>query len=158
MRTRALLVAVILSVSLASGCATVPMASLEQDAAAKKFAPPAADKAGLYIFRNSFVGQALKKTVSLDGLVLGETANKTFFYKEISPGPHTISTESEFSDNTLTIEAEGGRNYFIEQYIKLGVFVGGAGLRTVPEDEGKSKVLECGLAEQPVPGAAAPNQ
>jgi protein involved in sex pheromone biosynthesis len=144
---KALFVAAIISVSLLSGCASVPMASIEQDAAAKKFSQPATDKAGLYVFRNTFVGQALKKTVSLDGAVIGETANKIFFYKEITPGSHTLSTESEFSDNVITFQADGGKNYFAEQYIKMGVFVGGAGLVMVPEEEGKRKVLECGLAK-----------
>ena len=144
---KVLLGAAIISVFLLSGCASVPMASMEQDATAKKFSQPAADKAGLYVFRNTFVGQALKKTVSLDGAIIGETANKIFFYKEITPGSHTLSTESEFSDNVITFQADGGKNYFSEQYIKMGVFVGGAGLKMVPEEEGKRKVLECGLAK-----------
>ncbi len=147
MLKKVLLCAAIISVFLVSGCATVPLAPTEQDATAKKFSPPAADKAGLYVFRNSFVGQALKKTVFLDGVVIGETANKTFFFKEVAPGSHKLSTESEFSDNVITFQAEGGKNYFAEQYIKMGVFVGGAGLRMVSEEEGKRKVLECNLAK-----------
>ena len=141
------LIAVIISVSLVSGCASVPMASKEQDAERKTFSQPSADKAGLYVYRNTPVGQALKKTVYLDGAIIGETANKTFFYREITPGDHKLSTESEFSDNVITFHADGGKNYFAEQYIKLGVFVGGAGLKMVPEEEGKRKVLECGLAQ-----------
>ncbi len=147
MLKKALFGAAIISVSLLSGCASVPMAPMEQDAAAKMFSPPAADKAGLYVFRNTFVGQALKKTVSLDGVIIGETANKTFFFRDIRPGSHTLSTESEFSDNVITFQADGGKNYFAEQYIKMGVFVGGAALKMVPEEEGKRKVLECGLAK-----------
>jgi len=108
-------------------------------------APPE-NQAGLYIYRNTFSGQALKKTVYLDGNMVGETANKVYFYKIISPGPHTISTESEFSDNAISFEADGGTNYFAEQYIKMGVFVGGANIRMVDENEGKKAVLECELA------------
>ncbi len=139
--------AAIISVFLFLGCASVPMAPLEQDATAKKFSPPAADKAGLYVFRNTFVGQALKKRVSLDGALIGETANKTFFYKEIALGSHTLSTQSEFSDNEITFQADGGKNYFVEQYIKMGVFIGGANLKMVSEEEGMQRVLECGLAK-----------
>lgn len=102
----------------------------------------------MYIYRNSFVGQALKKTVTLDGVVVGETANKVYFYKEIAPGEHTLATESEFSDNTLTFTAGPGKTYFAEQYIKMGVFVGGAGLRMVDEEAGKKGVSECSLAQQ----------
>ena len=144
---KAILGAVIISVSLLIGCASVPMAPMEQDSALKAFAQPAADKAGLYVYRNSFVGQALKKNVYVDGALLGETANKTFFYKEITPGQHQISTESEFSDNAITFQAEDGKNYFAEQYIKMGVFVGGANLRMVSEQEGMEEVRKCGLAK-----------
>jgi hypothetical protein len=141
------LVAVIISVCLLTGCASVPMAPVEQDNALKVFSPPVADKAGLYIYRNSFVGQALKKNVYVDKVLLGETANKTYFYKEITPGEHQISTESEFSDNSITFQAEGGKNYFARQYIKMGVFVGGANLEMVSEQEGMEEVLKCGLAK-----------
>ena len=129
-----------------SGCATVPMAPKEDDLALKEFSAPPVDKAGLYIYRNTFGGQALKKTISLDGKVIGETANKVYFYKLIAPGEHTLSTESEFSDNFLSFEADGGKNYFVEQYIKVGVFVGGANFKMIDEEEGKKEVLKCDLA------------
>jgi hypothetical protein len=130
------------------GCsASVPMASKEQDTAVKAFSQPETDKAGLYVFRDTFVGQALKKSISIDGTVIGRTANKTFFFKEIAPGSHKLSTESEFGDNTITFTAEGGKNYFAEQFIKMGVFVGGAGLKMVTEEEGKKGVLNCELAK-----------
>lgn len=43
------------------------MANQQKDAELKQFKAPPDNKAGLYIFRNTFVGQALKKTVTLDG-------------------------------------------------------------------------------------------
>lgn len=140
-----LVLAIVLAVL--SGCASVPMASKEQDAAAKSFAAPASDKAGLYVYRNSFVGQALRKVVSIDGTVIGTTANKTYFYKEIAPGGHKLTTESEFGDNSVTFQAEGGKNYYARQYIKMGVFVGGSGIEMVSEDVGKKAILDCERAQ-----------
>ncbi len=144
---KAILGALIISFALLTGCASVPMAPLEQDTARKAFASPAGDKAGLYVYRNSFVGQVLKKHVYVDGVLLGETANKTYFYKEITPCQHQISTESEFSENAITFQAEGGKNYFAEQYIKMGVFTGGANVRMVSEQEGMEEVCKCRLAK-----------
>jgi hypothetical protein len=129
-----------------SGCASVPMASKDEDMQLKEFGAPPENKAGLYIYRNTFAGQALKKNVYLDGEFIGETANKVYFYKVVSPGSHTLATESEFSDNSLTFEAAAGRNYYAEQYIKMGVFVGGANIRMVDEDKAKKAILECNLA------------
>jgi hypothetical protein len=144
---KVILVAAVIFVSFLTGCASVPMAPMEQDSALKAFSQPVADKAGLYVYRNSFVGQALKKNVYIDGVLLGETANKIYFYKAITPGQHQISTESEFSDNAITFQAEGGKNYFAEQYIRMGVFVGGANVRMVSEQEGMEAVRKCGLAK-----------
>lgn len=143
-----LLVGAIIVVSLLAGCASVPMAPMEQDIALKAFSQPAANMAGLYIYRNSFIGQALKKNIYVDGVFLGETANKTYFYKEITPGQHQISTGSEFSDNAITFQAEGGKNYFARQYIKVGLFVGGADLEMVSEQEGMEEVRKCNLARK----------
>lgn len=139
--------AALISSLILTGCASVPMDSPERDAEMKKFSVPTDDKAGLYIYRNSFVGKALKKTLSVNGQVIGETANKVYFYKEVVPGEHVISTESEFSDNSVTFQAEGGKNYFARQYIKMGAFVGGAGVEMVDEATGKKEVSQAKLAK-----------
>ena len=132
--------------ALLTGCATVPMASLEDDKARKEFSNPSQDVAGLYIYRNSTFGGALKKTVYIDGEIIGESAPMTYFYRQIQPGRHVLSTESEFSDNFFALDAKGGENYYVHQYMKLGVFVGGANLKLVSQEEGKKGVLECKLA------------
>ena len=141
-----ILVTLVVSAYL-TGCATVPMATEEQDLARKEFTSPEQDSAGLYIYRNSTLGGALKKNVYIDGDFIGETAPMTYFYLAIKPGVHMLSTESEFSDNSLELDAESGQNYFVRQYIKLGLFVGGADFELVSEEEGKQGVLECKLAK-----------
>ena len=137
----------VLSLIYLTGCASVPMASADLDKTKKEFSAPSDGKSGLYIYRNSSFGAALKKTISVDNAVIGESAANTYFYKELTPGTHEISTESEFSDNKLTIDFQKGINYFVQQYIKFGAFVGGAGLKQVTEEEGKKGVLETKLAQ-----------
>ncbi|PTS86762.1 hypothetical protein DBR00_01575 [Pseudomonas sp. HMWF032] len=136
----------VLAMALLSGCASVPMESAEQNQALKAFPAPAQDKAGLYIFRDSMLGSGLKKTVKINDQVIGETAINTYFYREIAPGTHVLSTESEFGDNTLTLNAVAGKTYYIRQYIKMGLFVGGANLEQVSEAEGRKGVAETDLA------------
>lgn len=142
-------IAVTLFATLATGCATVPMESAELSAQAKAFAPPPQDKSGLYIYRDSGVGGALKKDIWVNDKCIGESAPKMFFYEEVAgDAEHKISTESEFSPNDLLVKTEGGKNYFIEQYIKMGVFVGGADLKLVNEQEGKEDVMKLDLAKK----------
>jgi hypothetical protein len=146
MSKKSLICTAALSIALLSGCASVPMESPEQDKALKAFPTPPQDKAGLYVFRDSSLGPILKKTVTLDNQVIGETAINTYFYREISPGPHVLATESEFGENTLNLTAEAGKNLFVRQYIKMGVFVGGANLEQVSDSEGRKGVSETELA------------
>ncbi|QSX41214.1 DUF2846 domain-containing protein [Shewanella cyperi] len=138
----------LVAVTLLSGCASVPMASNDEDKAVKEFQKPQDGKAGLYIYRNTFVGQALKKNVYINGKLVGETANKTFFYKELAPGAYELATESEFSENNANLKVEPGQLYFVEQKIKMGVFVGGAALEQVDSETGMKNVLQCKLAKE----------
>jgi len=142
------IVFVILLSALFTGCASVKMESKEDSAKAKQFAQPQAGNSGLYTYRDSFVGKALKKDIWIDGKCVGESAPDVFFYTEVVGGKeHSISTESEFSPNTMMLLVEAGKNYFIRQYIRMGVFVGGAGLELIPEEQGKAAVAKLELAK-----------
>jgi hypothetical protein len=120
---------------LFSGCASVNMASKEESALAKEFKQPAP-------------GQALKKDIWLDGKCIGESANKVFFYTQVPGGKnYKIDTESEFSPNTVEAMLTANKNYFFRQFIKMGVFVGGAGIEQVPEEQGKKEVAQLEMAK-----------
>ena len=140
-----LFISLVLLVNL-TGCASVPMAPTAEDQLRKQFSVPSEGKAGLYVFRDSSFGTALTKMVLIDEHLIGATAINTYFYREISPGQHKLSTQSEFGNNDLSISANPGINYYVRQYIKMGVFVGGANLEQVTEEEGKKAVLDCNLA------------
>jgi hypothetical protein len=135
--------------SLLVGCASVPMEDKEASAEAKRFAAPAAGNAGLYIYRNSGAGGSLKKDIWIDDKCVGESAPKVFFYEQVKGDmEHKISTESEFSPNDLLVKTESGKNYFVKQYIKMGVFVGGANLELVDETQGKADIANLELARK----------
>ncbi|ARN72655.1 DUF2846 domain-containing protein [Oceanicoccus sagamiensis] len=131
------------------GCAaTVPMEGKELELAAKAFPAPAEGLSGLYIYRSGVLGKALKKNIWLDGECVGESAPDTFFYLEVGGDElHKITTESEFSPSHLFFNASSGRNYFVEQEIMLGVFVGGARLALTDEVEGERRVSKLALAK-----------
>jgi hypothetical protein len=129
-----------------TGCAYVPMATTADDQLRKQFLAPTEGKSGLYIFRDSYLGTALTKKIYIDDQLIGTTAPKTYFFREISAGHHKLATESEFSNNEISIFTNPGSNYFVRQYIKIGVIIGGANLEQVTEEDGKKGVLDCNLA------------
>jgi hypothetical protein len=123
------------------------MESKEASEKAKQFNQPTAGNSGLCLYRDSVIGTALKKDIRVNGACVGESAPDVFFYTEVAGGTqHVISTESEFSPNTLSLLVETGKNYFIRQYIKWGVFIGGADLEIIPEDQGRIAISKLALA------------
>ena len=139
---------IIFIASIVSGCASVKMENKELSEKTKQFSKPTSGNSGLYIYRDSVIGAALKKDIWVDGKCIGESAAKVFFYTEVAGGKsHVIATESEFSPNELSILVEEGKNYFIRQFIKLGVLVGGAGLEIIPEEKGKAAIEKLELAK-----------
>ncbi len=134
--------------AIMTGCASVNMAPQQESTAAKEFTYPDGGKAGVYVFRkDSPFGAALKKDIWINGECIGESARGVFFYHQVEGGKeHEIATESEFSPNTMALFAEAGNNYFVEQYIRMGAFVGGANLRQHDEESGMQEVSKLDLA------------
>ena len=132
------------------GCASVPMEAPEKSEKAKLFNAPSSGTSGIYIFREDTpVGAALKKDIWIDSKCIGETAKGIFFYTEVEGDKeHTISTESEFSPNDKVVKTNVGELYFFQQYIKFGVFVGGANLQQFDAEKGKQEVSKLKLAKQ----------
>lgn len=142
-----ILISVVLFTILFSGCASVKMDSAELSNQAKQFSLPQNDKAGVYIYRDSTFGGALKKRVYINDNCIGTTAPNVFFYEQVEGNKeYKLSTQSEFSNNDLFLKMENGKNYFIRQYIKMGVLVGGANLELIDEEEGKKAVSKLDMA------------
>lgn len=127
-------------------CASAPMAPSAEDQRAKQF-KPARGKAGIYVYRNETMGAALSKSVTINGRMAGTTAADTYFWFHVKPGTYKIVSDNKL-DNTITIKARAGKNYFIWQEMKMGFLVGGTKLSRVDEKTGRNGVLECRLIRQ----------
>ena len=145
MLKRLLAVGALVAVVLASGCASVPMASSEHDTAAKSFATKPG-KANIYVYRNESMGAAIKMPVAVNGKLVGDTAAKTYLLLEVAPGQHTITSKTE-NDSTVTVNAVAGSNYFLWQEVKMGLMVARSNLQQVDEKTGRAGVEECKLVE-----------
>lgn len=128
------------------GCASVPMASTERDTAAKSFAAKP-DKSNIYVYRNESLGAAVKLPIVLDGKAVGDTAAKTYLMLEVAPGNHTLVSKSE-SDSVLPLTTVPGKNYFVWQEIKMGMFSPRSALQLVDEPVGQAGVNECKRIEE----------
>jgi hypothetical protein len=141
--------ALLLAASLVvSGCATVEMEPQNSSSKSKEFNAPSQGTAGLYIYRDSFMGKMLKKDIWINGKCLGESGPDVFFYTEVEGGrKHKIETESEFSTNAMELMVEPGQKYFIRQYTKVGLLVEGVNLERVSEARGKAAIAKLNMAK-----------
>lgn len=137
--------AFLLIASLMGGCASVPMASMDDDAKAKSFAVRE-DKANIYVYRNESFGGAIPMTVALDGRVVGQTGPQTYFLFEVDPGPHEVSSIAE-NNSVLKLDAKAGKSYFVWQEVKMGVWMARSQLHEVDEQTGRKAVAECKRAQ-----------
>jgi len=135
-----------------SGCATLPMASLEDDALAKRFVT-APDRSLIYLYRNEFFGGAVPFLVSIDGQVAGQTIVYTFFKWDVPPGEHVIKSHSE-NPPSLLLVTKPGKAHFVRQEIKMGVWMPRSLLYEVSEQEGIAAINECKLVKSDVYDAA----
>ncbi|TYC61236.1 DUF2846 domain-containing protein [Zoogloea oleivorans] len=139
---RKLFATAVLAASLV-GCASVPMGDAKKDAELKSFSVKP-EVSGLYIYRNESMGAAVRMDVDVNGKPLGQTAAKTYFYTEVAPGKHTITSKSENTDS-IQIETVGGKLYYVWQEVKMGILYARTKLHLVSEEEGKKGVLETQL-------------
>ena len=129
---------------LFAGCTSVPMGSPAKDIVLKEFKAPT-NKTGIYIYRNEAFGSAIRMDILIDGLEVGSTAAKTYLYKEVEPGTHTVTSKSENRDS-IEVEAKPGTLIFIWQEVKMGFMYAGTKLHLVSEKDGKAGVAESKLA------------
>lgn len=129
---------------LLTGCASVPMASINADTKAKEFTPPSG-KAGLYIYRNEIFGSEIPLSVAVNGRNLGQTGPQTYFHLNVSPGKYEVNS-SAGNVSLISLIVEAGKNYFIWQEVKLGMSFVRTQLQQVDDASGKKGVMESKMA------------
>jgi hypothetical protein len=125
------------------------MGDPQQDATLKKFTV-APDRAGIYIYRNGAAGAAARMDVYLDGAPLGQTAGRTYLYRELAPGRHTVTSRAE-NIATLEVNVEAGSLAFVWQEATWGMLSSRSKLHLVNEAEGREGVLKSRLAQSKSP-------
>lgn len=144
-------ISIALAFLLLQGCASVQMASNEEDSAAKAF-NAAPEKSTIYLFRDEFMGAAVTMDVYLDGKFQGFTGANTYFVWVVDPGEHEIKSIAE-NDEVVNLTTEPGKIYYIWQEVKMGLMSGRNKLTIVDEERGKagvnaSKLIDVSQAEK----------
>jgi hypothetical protein len=129
---------------LLSACASAPAGHEKQEAALKTFEPKS-EAAGLYVVRSESAAAFLSMVVEVDGKPMAKTSSQSFAYLELAPGKHVITSKAENVDS-LELNVEAGKLYYVLQETKPGNFYVRSKLRLVDEAEGQQGVKVSKLA------------
>lgn len=146
MKSMMRLLVLVLCSLIFTGCASVNMAPASQDSRAKNFKPET-DQATIYVYRNETFGAAVKMPVLLNGYHVADTIANSYLAMSVSAGNYQVTSKTE-NDSSLDLKVESGKNYFVWQEVKMGVWSGRSQLQVVSEEKGKAGVLECKLVQQ----------
>ncbi len=132
-------------VLLAAACAATRPASEDHETAAKRHAPDPA-RAGVYVYRDERFGGDIPMEVMLDGVPVGHTLGHTFFFVEVRPGEHRISS-TYGRDAALELDMEAGQLYYLWQEVAVGADGVHSQLHLVDPEVGREAVARCRMLD-----------
>ncbi len=142
-----ILISALFCVFFLNGC-VADYASIHDEKFAKTFKIKDPKMSQIYIYRpNHYYGSWVKKRVWVDGKFAADLVAESFFVAVVKPGQHIVSTRSEFGNNHITFKTKPGRNYYVMQNIKYGVFTQGSGIRLVSYKKAMKEILNLDLVE-----------
>ena len=130
-----------LALLIVSGCSSVPMATEQEDQAAKKF-QASSDHSIIYVFRDQILLSAGVTTpFFLDGKLVAGISDFTFCQLDVAPGEHKLSASSNTGlFASLPITTEASQIYFFR-------LTGRPRILPVSADEGQRQVQKCKLLQ-----------
>ncbi len=92
---------------------------------------------GLVVFYRlgKFSGGAIRFNLNHSEGNMGQLLNDTWLYKSVEPGEQTFWSQA-ISKDSITINVEAGKTYYVKGVVKMGVFVGRPTFTQMSEQEG----------------------
>jgi hypothetical protein len=134
----------VLLTALISGCAATPEASRESDAEAKRF-ESAPRVAIIYLYRADTPSNGGISTISIDGRLVGQTVQSTYFRALVRPGHNRISASGQ-DTGRLEIDTRENEVYFVAMQVLSDVDSPSntnTVFRRMPPDTAKAEILRC---------------
>jgi len=76
----------------------------------------------LVLYRNNLYGARFRQNFYLDGKLIGQIQHMSYFITHVKPGEHYLmqQLDERFDADTLKMNFEAGKAYFIKQYFYYG--------------------------------------
>lgn len=130
----------LLPVLALGACATVPMASPQDDQAAKRFDGPPPEKGVLYVFRPGWFGLVRPVDVATVGGTRAQLASNTYLRLDGPPGPGEVTCRIADTADTLPLEVTSGQTRYVEVALRPGWWGPSCKVTEVAADQGQAAV------------------
>ena len=120
---------------LLSGCASGPKF---QDTS---FAEPELEQSRIFFYRPSSFSYAIKPEISIDGVVVGKSEAKGFFFVDVDEGTYTINTHNK-DKYSVSVSTFNEKVVYIKVKMRVGFLAGHGELIKVPAEVGRKEITK----------------
>jgi archaellum component FlaF (FlaF/FlaG flagellin family) len=111
------------------------------DLSVKSFNVPK-DKTNIYVVRGDLDLEAETSfQVILDGRLMDDIKPGSYLLFETPPGDHVVSVFTNENQESVSLETEEGKNYFLEVEPLMGVWTARATIKQIEENAGREAVM-----------------
>lgn len=133
------LIAVLLLASALTGCA---MSGTTYTQAKQRAAAPAPGTARVYMYReSSMFGAGVQPSVFLDGVKVRNSVPGSFTAKDVAPGAHRITVETE-TEKTYDFTAKAQDEIYVREAPGFGYLIGRVHLEPVSAQEAAKEIAD----------------
>jgi len=100
------------------------------------------NKATIVVLRPTMMGNKIQTKLAVDGEWKGVNRGKNYFFFTLDPGEHYFCSRAE-NRSVLTLKVEGGKTYYLQQHVRMGLMKARNKLDVMAEDEAKKKLADC---------------
>ena len=108
---------ILLSIFIVSGCAS----GMLYNEAAQTIPTLASDKGRVYIYRVTTFGTAVQPAVNVNGREEGRAKPVGFFFVDLDPGTHSVSTTK---GTQITLYITENQEHYVRLEMEMGLFAG----------------------------------
>ncbi len=137
MKSKFLVLPLILSILILSGCASGP--TYKEYSGNIPDTP--SDNGRIYIYRTATFGAIVQPVVKINGEVAGKAVPKGFFFVDRPAGSYEISASTE-AKRSLTLSLEAGEERYVRLEVKMGLMAGHIKPVLVENSVGKAEIVK----------------
>lgn len=133
---------------LLGACASVPMAPPADDAAGKRFDPPAPGEAALYFVRPGGTAPQALVPLSVGQRQVGALPPYTYLRVDVPPGRYDVRCTTPEASAAIQISLQAGETKYIDTGVRIGLMSPRCAVEEIDPERGRGAVMGAQRAQE----------